>query len=509
VRIALITEGTYPFVHGGVSVWCDHLIRRLPDVGFHVYAIAATTDQRTAWILPPNVLSMQTIGLEAAPGRRFGRIRQADRTRFLEALDQLLAEMLAVERADGHGFLDALRALRLSGRTVPLDIAMQSPEAFDLLRSRWKRHAVPEHLDRFGAPSLHNVLEVSSSLARFLRPLQVVPDGDVAHSTANGLGSLVALAGQVERGIHMLLTEHGVYLRERYLEDPAVDARVRAFQLLFFRHLNRACLSTADLILPVSDFNRRWELRTGADPERIHTIYNGVDPDSFPPQIGEPEAPTVSWVGRVDPLKDLRTLIAAFARVRRAVPGARLRLFGPTPDGNEAYHAACLRDVARHRLGDVVSFEGHISPVRLAHEAGHVVALSSISEGFPFTVLEAMMSGRATVSTDVGGVGEAVGPTGLLVPPRDPERFAEELIRLLTDDELRRRLGRAARERALALFTLGRMTSLYQRAYEAAIYGEPFVPNAPALAVPGGAPVQVHLSFVHPYDEKRAAGGRP
>ena len=88
--------------------------------------------------------------------------------------------------------------------------------------------------------------------------------------------------------------------------------------------------------------------------------------------------------------------------------------------------------------------------------------LSSISEGFPYTVIEAMSSGRPTVSTNVGGVvAEAVGDTGIVVPPRDPRAFADACLMLLQDEELRARLGAQARRRVLDMFTLERsMTAL-------------------------------------------------
>jgi hypothetical protein len=104
-------------------------------------------------------------------------------------------------------------------------------------------------------------------------------------------------------------------------------------------------------------------------------------------------------------------------------------------------------------------------------------------------------------------VGEAVGPTGLLVPPRDPERFAEALARVLTDHEFRRHLGKSARERALSLFTLERMTALYRSAYEAAIYAEPFAANERPISA--ADPIPVDISYVPYHDEQRAAGGRP
>ena len=94
-----------------------------------------------------------------------------------------------------------------------------------------------------------------------------------------------------------------------------------------------------------------------------------------------------------------------------------------------------------------------------------MVALSSISEGMPYTVIEAMMCGRPTVSTDVGGVAETVGEAGLVVPPGDPGAFAAACVELLRDPIRRTALGAAARQRALAHFTTGQMLPAYRELY--------------------------------------------
>jgi glycosyltransferase involved in cell wall biosynthesis len=466
MRVALITEGTYPYVHGGVSVWCDRLIRELPDIDFALYAIAPIAGRDQLWTLPTNVVSIEATDLNRSE-RRFDRYGPKARQEFLEAFDRLLIAILEAPTPDERSFLEALHALFIAGKKIPIVAGVRSPEAFELTHLRWNERSVGDRLDQMGRPSLSDVLEVTSSLSRFLTALEMVPDGDVVHSTAAGLGALSAFAGRWEHGTPCLLTEHGIYLRERYLEAQNSDVaeRVSAFQLLFFRRLNDASLQTFDLITPVSDYNRRWELELGADRGSIQTIHNGVDPSSFPEIVGEPSVPTVSWLGRVDPLKDVVNLIEAFAEAREVVPDAKLRLFGPVPEGNEGYYALCLTTIEDLALREDVTFEGPTSRPADAFRAGHVVALSSISEGFPFTVLEAMMSGRATVSTDVGGVAEAVGKAGLLVPPRDSSAMGAALARVLTDDELRRRLGSAARERVRSEFTLGKMADQYRDVY--------------------------------------------
>jgi len=328
--------------------------------------------------------------------------------------------------------------------------------------------------------TLRDADDAAVLLEHAVRPLAArLPGVDLCHANANGLAALVALAAKWRDGLPFALTEHGVYLRERYFTTGGLAPGVKAALLRFHRALARLAYSEAALIAPVSGFNRRWAERHGANPARITVIPNGVDPGRFAPLDSEPAVPTVTWVGRIDPLKDLETLIRAFGYVRAWLPGARLHLAGPVPAGNEAYAATCRRLAADLQLADAVTFAGPVACSRDAFAAGNLVALSSVSEGMPYTVIEAMMCGRATVSTDVGGVAEAVGDAGLVVPPRDPRAFAAACLELLTEPARRAELAVRARERALAEFTLDRCLSTYGRHY-AALAGRPILTGSTA-----------------------------
>ncbi len=239
-----------------------------------------------------------------------------------------------------------------------------------------------------------------------------------------------------------------------------------------FGMLSQVAYREAVRLAPVSEFNRNWEIELGAPAGKTATILNGVDVDLYHPMEHEPKAPTVSFVGRIDPLKALEVLIDAFALVRERIPDARLRLFGPTPKGDEAYREGLERQILQLGLDEAVTFEGAVPDSMHAIAAGHVVALSSISEGLPFTVIEAMMAGRATVNTDVGGVAEVVGTdgeAGLLVHPRDPRQLADGIIALLQDPDRRQAMGRKARARALELFSLTTFVDRYRDLYEMAL----------------------------------------
>jgi glycosyltransferase involved in cell wall biosynthesis len=466
VDVTLITEGTFPHHLGGVSVWCDQLIREMPDNNFRVLAVSGTGTERDMWVLPANVTGVETVPLWApSPGRRAPRRL---RRRFGPVQERFLRS-LAID-SEGNQFAVSLRELAEFARAGELTASMSSLEAVDLLMA-----LTPECTDRPGQAdprplSVADAVDVLILLEHFLRPLAVPPPrADVCHSTANGLGALPALAAKWAFETPFLLTEHGVYLRELYLSHKpgSLSQPARAIVLRFFKLLIETAYKQADIVSPVCRYNRLWEVANGTAPERIRPIHNGVDPASFPFVADEPDVPTLVWVGRIDPLKDVETLLRAFAQVRATIPDCRLRLFGPTPQGGEYYLDRCVRLMAELGLDNgPVTFEGRVNPPLEAYRAGHLVLLTSISEGLPYVVLEAMASGRPVVATDVGGVAEAVGDAGILVPPRDPSAVAKACVGLLQNGAERRSMAEAARRRVLQMFTTERCFRMYRALYE-------------------------------------------
>ncbi|HXW82197.1 MAG TPA: GT4 family glycosyltransferase PelF [Acidimicrobiales bacterium] len=464
--VTLITEGTFPHHLGGVSVWCDQLIREMPDHDFRVLAVSGTGTERDMWVLPANVTGVEIVPLWApSPGqrapkklrRRFGPVQE----RFLRSL--------AID-SQGDQFATSLRELAEFARAGELTPSMSSLEAVDLLMSLAPVCTDRPGQDGHGSISVADAVDVLILLEHFLRPLAVPPPrADVCHSTANGLGALPALAAKWAFETPFLLTEHGVYLRELYLSHKpgTLSQPARAIVLRFFKLLIEMAYKEADIVSPVCRYNRLWEVANGTSPARIRPIHNGVDPVAFPFVTDEPEVPTLVWVGRIDPLKDVETLLRAFAEVRAAIPDCRLRLFGPTPQGGEYYLDRCVKLMTELALDNgSVTFEGRVNPPLEAYRAGHLVLLTSISEGLPYVVLEAMASGRPVVATDVGGVAEAVGDAGILVPPRDPSAVAAACIGLLQNGTERRAMAEAARHRVLQMFTTERCFRMYRALYE-------------------------------------------
>jgi glycosyltransferase involved in cell wall biosynthesis len=473
-----VSEGTYPFAMGGVSVWCDQLIRGLPTHRFEFVALSVDGLGKPMWPAPPNLERVTSLALwtqERAPRRRPDR---ATRRAVSDLAAQLVRPLPDDPTAAATGvaaFLDALHRTAVAARTRGTTAGLFTDDsAVQALTSHWRTTA--------GAGmTLRDALDWGDLLEHLLRPLQGTPvEADVVHAAMNGPSMLVGMAAHWEHGTPVVLSEHGIYLRERYLleDDQPLSRAVRFLRLNFFRLLAAASYQVAAGIAPHSRYNRRWQLRCGADPARMHTMYNGVRLDDFPVATSEPDVPTVCFLGRIDPVKDVRTLVRAFATVQRALPLARLRIFGAAPAGQEDYLEGCRELAAELGMQHAVTFEGPTRQPFDAYHSGSVVALSSISEGFPYSIVEAMACGRPVVCTNVGGVAEAVGDGGLVVPPQDPEALGRALVTVLQDDDLRTRMGRIARLRVRDQFTVDRWTGAYGDLY------------ARVAARPGPAPAQ-------------------
>ena len=483
MKVALAAEGTYPHQFGGVSVWCDQLIRGLPQHDFILIPLVATGNEAMRWQLPGNVKSVLTIPLWGRPPSVPVRSRLS-RRRNDSLLTELIDVLLSPPARAQERFTSVMHELFSYGQAHDLRALLASEDAVRVLGDAWRQRwpeILPGPLQII--PTLGDAVVAMQLLEHAVRPFSHRPvQADVIHAVTNGLGVLPAVASKWRYDRPMIVTEHGVYMREHYLHlrHPQFGWPVKDLYLRFLRRLCTLGYQEAEVITPGNVYNKRWEAELGAETTRIQTVYNGVDPAVFPVLTEEPEVPTISWVGRIDPIKDLVTLLRAFSLVIREIPQARLRIFGSPPQGGEAYLERCRAEAAELGLGEQATFEGRVPDIREAYAAGNVFVLCSISEGFPYSLIEAMACGRACVGTDVGGVSEALGDAaGLVVPPRSPAALADACVRLLRDDGLRRTLGAAARARAVEHFTVDRAVSAFDELYQ--LLGS----GSPEIAAPG------------------------
>jgi glycosyltransferase involved in cell wall biosynthesis len=185
---------------------------------------------------------------------------------------------------------------------------------------------------------------------------------------------------------------------------------------------------------------------------RVLLIDNGVPVEGRPQQEGDHEPPRILYVGLLTPRKGVLDLLAASRLLRERGVDHETWLLGGTPDEGPAAEAE-----VRAGLDGSARLLGTRAPGEMPAEfaAADLFCLPSWWEAMPLSVLEAMAAGLPVVATDVGDVGRAVadGVTGHVVPVRDPEKLADALEPLLADQELRRRMGKAGRERVVEMFS--------------------------------------------------------
>ncbi len=498
VRIELLTEGGYPYVSGDARLWCDRLVRGLEQHEFHIYALSRSERQEDeGWVpLPPQVNRVRTAPLWTAEDDGAGYGRRA-RRRFAECYGELVAALCEGGAAEAPGGPSDTEADRFASALYGLaELARDEGGLVRALRSEAAVRALERACRAPGAlrtareARVPDLLTVAAHLERALRPLSLdwyedddLGSVDLCHATSGGAAALPGLLAQHFCGVPLLVTEYGVRLRTHYLTATESSPPVRALLTAFHGRLATETYGRAAIVTSGNAHARRWQARCGADRAKLRTVYPGMDASRFT-DVGESSAcadpHTLVWVGRVEPAKDLVSLLHAFAEIRKEEPKTRLRIVG-APVGSEgtAYLGHCRALAAQlfpdeadgpHAVGDnPVSFEEIGGPelpaLADAYAAGAVTVLSSVVEGFPLSLVEAMFCGRATVSTDVGAVVEVIGGTGLVVPPRNPRALAEACVALLRDTERRERLGAAARARALELFTVEQNITAFHGIY--------------------------------------------
>lgn len=486
--ILFATEGSYPFHGGGVSTWSHILCNELEnDVDFILFTVTGTPFVESRYRLPSNIKNIIHVPLWGAeePAQYFDP--KTDFSNHIErkahTTDMIVKELFSPM------FRDFIACI--------LDPFKPPAKFGELLYGFWKyfqhydykktlsnpllwlefKHQLSEYFKFYEGsagekPQLFDVTFGMRWFYHFMMPLAVpIPEVTVSHATLAGFPTISAIVAKYEYGIPLLLTDHGVYIRERLInisqstEFPFFSKKLLVDLSTF---ISRAAYHHANLIAPVTSVNKKWEVKFEGNEDHIQPIYNGVDTDVFRPTAKPSKTahiPTVVAVAQVFPLKDIETMIRSCYYAQKEIPDVQYILYGSL-EVDPPYVKRCKKLVSELGLEDHFIFGGFHNAPNMAYNEGDISILSSISEGFPYTVIESMSCGRPVVSTDVGGISEALEGCGELCKPRDAKGLADGVIKLLKDDELRIEMGRRARDRVLLNYTISETVDSYLSAYQ-------------------------------------------
>jgi len=460
----MLFEGSYPHVTGGVSTWAQMLIKNIDSHKFIIYAISANNklQGKFKYDLPANTLQVQEVFLDSiieGKGKYGSRYRLAPDTR------NSLKGLMAGRDMDWKPLLEMVKNKQIKNS---LDFFM-SVDFFDILRDAYSENYpnVP-FTDFFW--TIRSML-----LPLFYLMQQPVPEADLYHSASNGYTGFVgALAKYIYRK-PFLLTEHGIYSREReeeIIKSRWVSGQFKDLWINFFKSISKMVYGYADGVYTLFEKNRELEIGLGCPAEKIHIVPNGIYTDGFDnieSSTGDGHL-NIGSITRVAPIKDIKTMIQSFNIVKRTIKSSRLYIIGPN-DENEEYYEECRLLVERLKLEDVI-FTGRTDIKKYIGKMD-LLLLTSISEGQPFVILEGMAAEKPFISTNVGGCQEllygaddGLGRSGMIVPIMDSSAIARAIINLGQDKGLRDKMGAIGKTRVKKYYTAEKCVESYKKIYD-------------------------------------------
>ena len=500
VRVCLVLEGTYPYVKGGVSACVAQLLALLPNISFSLVFIGVTRNkmQSIQYRLPSNVTDLQEIYLfDETEAERSTMPPLDERERWaLSVLHRELHERPRREAAPGEAkrrseLLEALKSL-FPAHSRPLRLLgnVYSEEAWHQIVTDYKAMSTNAAFLNF----VHGWRAAHLPIYRVLSAR--LPRAAVYHSMCTGYAGLTAALAARQHGGAFLLTEHGLYARERAIEiadakwldednkpSYALSSRrdhLRDWWTVLFNNLSRLSYEFAAKTTTLCESNRAAQIAAGARRESTTVIPNGIGSQFLgvrrqtPPFAGANAPLRLAYVGRVVPIKDVKTLIKAMLALLRLNGTASLRIVGPL-DEEPAYAQECMELVETLGLGAAIEFTGP-RPVKEIYASSDCLILSSLSEAQPLVILEAASAGLPIVATDVGACREMLeggsapdrllGPNGLIVPIADPEGIAAAVMTYVTNPDLWLRFSDAGMKRVSAHYSEDSLADRYRLIYQ-------------------------------------------
>lgn len=482
--ICLILEGTYPYVRGGVSAWTHEMITRLDHLRFHIVTLLPRDEQpEQNYAFPPNVIGHTSIHLQRLPAGEF--LSHDEVARLAQAIESPLLS-ISTGTAGLKDFGTLYHALARFRETLGGESLLNSIGMWELIERMYEKDfAETSMLDYFW--SWRAVIAGLYSLM-----LPELPGAKVYHALSTGYAGVLLARAKLEKNRPCLLTEHGIYTNERRIEIALADwltetasktlttdrtkMSLREFWLDTFANYSRICYEACDSILTLYGGNQITQADDGADQGKMRIIPNGVDLARFAALRPAPqkERPTVALIGRVVPIKDVKTFLRMVASLREMLPDIRALVLGPTDEDSD-YVAECQSMVEYLALSSHVTFTGQVKIDDYLPEID-VCVISSISEAQPLVILEAGACGIPTVATDVGACREMImgapgenprlGAGGAVVPLGSPRALAEEAFRLLTDRKAYEEAASAIKRRVTTYYDKKDQIAAYRELYK-------------------------------------------
>lgn len=466
MRICMVAEGCYPYVVGGVSGWIHSLIQSFPNIEFVILAIVSDRSQSGKFVyeLPKNVTEVHEVYLNDLD---WGKSHRKSRLKRLNDQDYTALRSLVMNRdVDWDTVFDMF-----SHRLLSVNDLLMGPAFFSIAREVYDA--------KYSTIVFSDFLWTLRSiyLPLFLVMKTKVPKADLYHCVATGYAGVLGAMAKHFHGSSLMVSEHGIYTREReeeLIRATWVEGKYKNIWIEQFKKMSTLAYSRADQVTCLYHHAMELQIGIGCPPSKIKITPNGIDTQRLAELPGKQEEDldkvNVGAILRVTPIKDVKTMIQAFAFAKEKNPKLKLWIMGPTEEESE-YAKECFELVESLGVEDIV-FTGRVD-IREYLGRMDLTILTSISEGQPLTILESFAAHKPVIATDVGdcrgliyGSQDMYGTAGILTHIMNIEEISHALVDMARDELMRREMGENGYQRVMAFYRIEEMKETYKSLYQ-------------------------------------------
>ncbi|HQD36680.1 MAG TPA: GT4 family glycosyltransferase PelF [Thermodesulfovibrio thiophilus] len=482
IDVLFISEGTYPYVRGGVASWIHEIITAMEDKKFGVIFLGSKEDDYNGiqYRFPENLVYLESYFMFS--GREYPPAAYISGSDKVKKIDAFLN--------DEGNIVEELLNIYFYLSDVTLADILYGKKTFDMIEDLYvqKELNVP-FIDFFW--TLRNIfiplwIVVKAILSVLDREISLI------HSPSTGYAGFLGALLKKTRDIPYIVTEHGIYTLERKIDllnthwipkdsNPVFRSieveELKKLWINFFINLGKICYKQANKVICLFEGAKSIQMSLGCSPEKIDVIPNGVKIEQYAllRQQRDSIPPVIALMGRVTPVKDVKTFIKAMKILIEKMPEAEGWIVGPEAEDPD-YAKECKMLVNTLRLEDKVKFLGFQKLTDILPYIG-LSTLTSISEGMPLVVLESFATGVPCVATDAGSIKQLVygglndddiqlGKAGEIVSAGDSRAFADAYYKFLTDKQLYTNAQFTAIQRVERFYSFDTFINRYQKIYE-------------------------------------------
>ncbi len=480
--ICIIAEGSYPYYSGGVAQWVHELITEHKEHTFHVLTLMPPhPDLTMRYNFPPNVVGHTVHVVQFLPK---GLPEKRTPIETWHVIKTTIEGLISSPEFEDFGPL--LTFCREYEHILGKKILTESPSAW--------RYLIDLYREMLPSGPFKDFFTALFILTRSLLSVSLLPlpPAKLYHALCTGYAGFLLYRAKVEQNAPCFITEQGIYTNERRIEIALADwisdigspnlaiqdrqRNLKDFWLNAFLSMSHVCYTCCDQVLTTYDGNQEVQLAGGADPKKMRVILHGINPDQYPNIIRDRKSGpfTVAFVGRIVPIKDIKTFIRACRIVKEQFPDTRFYLLGPTEE-DPVYFEECKNLVTQFDMASSITFFGKVN-LKDYLTTIDLLVLTSLSEAQPLVILEAGSSGIPFVATHVGACHQlcygradekpSLGQGGIVTPLANPEETAQAIIRFMTDKDFYQKCSTHLQQRIRTYYRYDKEHEAYRSLYQ-------------------------------------------